>query len=429
MKTRIRLPKYDLSTIFFVILMLLPAINYYIAEIFWAFGLTNPISEIVYAFTFGIGLISVVRRLDLFRVSAIVVFVFLLAYSAVMTPQAVAEYTGPSFLKSPLAMFLLIYFPIFLLAADRRFKYEEALPLLSRLAVIPMILMIVAYVFQVYVRGTELHEYMSFAYVILPLILISLYYSWMSDGHYFGKILSILSAFTILFGGCRGALMTLLVFIVLSVLLFTKFSLKKVLLVFLGVAVVMNLSTILSYFGGQLYAVGIESRIFNFLDTGDIAESRDRLAVYRKALSIIDYYGHGIYSDRALLEHVESATYCHNWVLEFMVDYGAVLGGILVLLLLAKLAIIGFQTSSKSSTTHRFLMHFALSMLFVKFMLSNSYLNSSELALVFGWLIHLTRNKKQYQKYSIRDVKNIFINAQFKRRKTSPAAHRRNGSI
>ena len=70
--------KYDMSSVFLVLLVTLPIINYYIAEIFWAFSMRNPFSEYIYALIDIVGIISVLRQPDFYRVTAIVSFFIIL---------------------------------------------------------------------------------------------------------------------------------------------------------------------------------------------------------------------------------------------------------------------------------------------------------------------------------------------------------------
>ena len=68
-----------------------------------------------------------------------------------------------------------------------------------------------------------------------------------------------------------------------------------------------------------------------------------------------------------------------------------------MLLVIYKIASIIKETSAESSQSQKFMLYLAISMLGVKFMLSNSYLNSFEIALIFGWLIFLTRIKGKWK--------------------------------
>ena len=383
----------DLTSIFFAILVTFPCINYYIGELYWAFDLENPFAEFIYALIYAVGMMSIIRNINTFKINSLVLLAFLLFYSFILTPQAVPEYAGPSFIRSPLAQFLFIFFPVFLLSSDKKFNYSEALNLLSYFALVPLSLMLVAFVFQAIVNGTGIHEYMAFAYMALPMEIVVLYYSWTTSGRILGRVLSALAFLTILFGGCRGALVTLLMFMVLSVVLFSTNRWRRAIIIILGLLIVLSLSPILHFLTGLLNSMGVESRIFGYIEAGEIAESNARMLVYRKAISVISVIGHGIYSDRALIGGVEDAYYCHNWVLEFLVDYGWAIGGILVFLIIKKLITIVSGTSSTSSHYHKFMLFFALSMLGVKFMISNSYLNSFEIALIFGWMAFLSRNK------------------------------------
>lgn len=396
MKSNIVSKDDSLNSWFLTILISFPVINYYIAAIYWSIGLDNPFAEFIYAFVYAIGIFSILRRFDVYKAVVLVIVALLLAYSLIVTPQAKSAYMGPPFVRSSLVQLLFIYLPIFLLASDKKFDFEKSLSTLSYVSIVPVFLMLVAFVLQVYITGLGLQEYMTFAYTALPLTMVLMYYSWSTRKRLFGKSISLLAFFSLLFGGCRGALFTLLLFIVLCIVLYSKKSIGKYIAIIGAAIVVLNLSSIMSSLGGELQSLGIESRIFNFISDGTIAESDSRLLVYNKALSIIDVYGHGIYSDRFLLEHVDDATYCHNWILEFLVDYGLLIGGILVILVIMKLIKIMHNTSSESQPSRKFLVFFSISMLGAKFMLSQSYLNSPEPALVFGWLLFLTRNNVQY---------------------------------
>ena len=62
---------------------------------------------------------------------------------------------------------------------------------------------------------------------------------------------------------------------------------------------------------------------------------KQKCEIYKEAL---EKYGVGaqigLFADRVLLERVDDSKYCHNWILEFWVDYGWLLGTILATIVL-----------------------------------------------------------------------------------------------
>ena len=150
---------------------------------------------------------------------------------------------------------------------------------------------------------------------------------------------------------------------------------------------------ILEFAGNLFESFGYESRIFRLMEAGSALESDGRIVTYKKALEVIEVYPNGLFADRVLLERVDDSKYCHNWILEFLVDYGWLLGTILATIVLIKLASLTIWYV-KHKDQSNFMICFAICMLLGKYMLSNSYLNSPEMALIFGWFIY--SNKKLY---------------------------------
>ena len=380
---------YKYIALSLTLLLTLPAINYYIAAIYLAYGINNPFSELIYGFTYLVGMSIYFRHFNVYKILSVLSLIALLLISFILTPTANFVIFEPNFSQSLLARLIFIYFPIFLICSEQKFNYDYIISYLYSGSLIVVCLCIIAYIMQIYMTS-GLQEYMTFAYTGLPAILICIFNSW-KNNRIFGKLLSILASATIFFGGCRGALLTLVVFIILFIAFNIKSLNKFIIVLFICLLFILNIEQILTSINFLLSSLGYESRIMGFLEADAFAESSARENVYAKALSIIEPYGHGLYSDRLLLQRVEDATYCHNWILELCVDFGYILGSILVFIVMALIFTNIKKMFAIQKDSIQFLVIFAISMFGVKYMLSNSYLNSPEIALIIGWFVSQLR--------------------------------------
>ena len=370
----------------FAIVLLLPMVNYYIAAIFWAFNMPNPFAEPMFAITYICGFTSYFRMADKSKLVSILILGFLLLISFVITPSTWEEVTGPVLLQSQLITFLLMYFPLFLFATEKSFNFEIALAFLYKLSIPVVALCVGAYYCQVFISGMGLQEYMTFAYTGLPAITIVTFFSW-KKGDRISQVLSALACLSVLFGGCRGVLFTLAIFLITSLLLNIKSSKTRFGVFFIGIVIVLFADQFLSFVGNAMDAAGYESRIFKLVEAGEAIESEGRNVVFDKAVSLIGFFGNGLFSDRYLLNHVQDAIYCHNWVLEILVDFGYLFGVPIIIWLIA----LFFSALKKAitSTSDYFVFYFIFAVTFLggKYMLSNSYLHSSEIPIILAWLI------------------------------------------
>lgn len=365
-------------------LLFLPPLNYYFAESLMSFGIKNPIVQVVYFFVYLCGLYCYARYFKS-GIKYILLAFFILFFSVLLTPGVFEAITGPILFQSLLCSFVLVYVPIFLIVSNRRFNFELTFQKLYPIALFVVVICICAYGIEISTMSL-LNEYMTFAYTGLPAILLSLYMSFKRK-HIVGMVISIIGSVTIVFGGCRGALLTLIVFVGLIMFQNLKSSRSRYLIVGIVLLFLFNAETIMSFINDFLGSFGYESRIMTLFENDEAIESEGREAVYQKAFTLLNFFGHGIFSDRVLLEHVVDATYCHNWVIEFMVDYGYFIGGILVLILLATL--FKFLINKKRLTEiGLFMLFFSISMLSIKYMLSGSYLASAEWSLILGWFVN-----------------------------------------
>lgn len=67
---------------------------------------------------------------------------------------------------------------------------------------------------------------------------------------------------------------------------------------------------------------------------GEIADDNNRSRIYETAIQMIrngGLFGYGAYGDRYVIGNIAFVGYCHNIILEILIDFGILLGGIFCL--------------------------------------------------------------------------------------------------
>ncbi|EIC06103.1 O-antigen polymerase [Acetivibrio thermocellus YS] len=138
--------------------------------------------------------------------------------------------------------------------------------------------------------------------------------------------------------GSRTAVLSFFVFWILKVLFCHEASTPKkrivniifILVAFFTIYEVITNEAILLYFYNVISRMGASSRILNTLVSGNIALDKGRSIMWSNALQMIlehPIIGNGIYSDRN-----EFGIYCHQFVLELFLDFGIIIGTIIIII-------------------------------------------------------------------------------------------------
>lgn len=138
--------------------------------------------------------------------------------------------------------------------------------------------------------------------------------------------------------GSRTAVLSFFVFWILKVLFCHEASTPKkrivniifILVAFFTIYEVITNEAILLYFYNVISRMGASSRILNTLISGNIALDKGRSIMWSNALQMIlehPIIGNGIYSDRN-----EFGIYCHQFVLELFLDFGIIIGTIIIII-------------------------------------------------------------------------------------------------
>ncbi len=299
------------------------------------------------------------------------------------------------YLEPDLVRILVYVMPFFFVGLGFEFKKQKRM--LFWLSLVGVMTTFVYQIFLLY-RGVEMvDDNMDAAYKLLPSTLYLIYtaFEWKRLRYWLATIPGIVLIFSY---GTRGAMLCMFVFIAVCLYQYLlksrsmagKFVFAVVALVLLifitsGTFFVSAVEWIADKFSGW----GFSTRIFDMFLAGDIAHDNGRDPIIRdvwEAISNEPIIGHGIMSDR-----VFAGNYAHNLFLELWCQFGVILGTVIFMLL----AWIPLKSLFKvKSADAKMLIWMYICMVFVKLMLSGSYLHESNLFFMLGMCLTMMRNQE-----------------------------------
>lgn len=196
-------------------------------------------------------------------------------------------------------------------------------------------------------------------------------------------LLALISAMEVFLGGSRGPIIFMVVlFVILFVYKIQKSGFDKKIfliglsLVFIGIFAYIGFEGICSIAGNILAQFGFgDSRTVQNLINGTISDDNGREELYLIAINMIKQngligLGYGAYGDRYVIRQAYIwVGYCHNIILELMIDYGFIAGLILTITIVANVLKMLF-TNIEQDWKYLFLIFFIPS---CKLLLSGSY--------------------------------------------------------
>ena len=302
-----------------------------------------------------------------------------------------------SFLVSDLGHFYSLVVPLFVLYLN---GVQLECLFLRTVFVSRLIILLQLIIYYLIIRNGEFaaiaDDYMSFAYYgLLPIMVLFIN----KDKSVLNLLLFVVGVFSILIIGCRGALVTMVVFVLIYY--FYRISLGKrwtlLLFAIAGILLILFGLKILELLNNQLEEFGFSSRTLAYIvsDNNSFTDSSGRDKILTIAFSNIKLLPDGLWGDRQY-----SNVYVHNWILEIMLDFGVFLGTLIVLLvciLLIKALKFSFYSQNIISVA---LFAYSLSMLGVKFLVSSSLLVDS--GFILSVLILLYINDTNSRRYVIK---------------------------
>lgn len=398
----LRLPLRWNTELVIAILFLLPQVNYFLANIMDTNGLST-ITPLLFVVVYSLGIMSYWRTLRTLKgILYMFTFVVIMIASILLNDQVINYMVDENIVKSNVITFFFLNFPLFLLLLIMR-DFNLLMKYLLKGSLLVLCLAITLFLFLLLIKSPKPVDYMSFAYMMLSPIIICFVEGWRKNEKLL--ILPIVSSFILFVIGCRGALVTLLVFLILCFLkyyLFNKNSMKhlviKMFFLVSAFLIVFNMVTLLRQLSDMLVQIGFSSRTLEFMLLGNdvFIQSEGRNMIWNQAIENIGILGKGVFGDRTvLLDEYLNPIYPHNFILEILVDFGMILGPVL-LVIFAVVVGKALLVSLKSGDSQQIQMAFAMiSVFLVKHMVSASFLTSLD----FWFYIGLTLNWITYRNY------------------------------
>lgn len=377
-------------------LFLCPSINYYIACLLDMNGL-QTISTYVYMILYVVGVVSYLFTLR--KPVALGFTIGMLAtigFSYLLNSDISQYMMGGTFFSSPVTVLLCVYFPVFLLMINE-VDFHKLLNYLSRASVLILILAIIVFCGNLFIYHSTPSDYMSFAYMMLTPIILCFFKGWNNNRFHF--LLAIIAAFILFIVGCRGAVVTLALYFALILIRFymqgetrRKRQWVKLMLLLALIVIAVYADTILNWIGLGLQGIGFTSRTVAKLLSGNGAfiESEGRWSIWSQAIRGIGFFGQGLFGDRTvIIDEYGHATYAHNFLLEIIVDFGAIIGILFAIYFLyAVLKAVRIAVISKNHSLIK-LTFAMISVLFAKHMISTSFLISFDFWFYFGLAMNI----------------------------------------
>lgn len=273
------------------------------------------------------------RKIELDSVLVVVVFVSLyiityLAYpqNAVYMRSDLIFYTG-----NPILALFVFSLPAYLFArqlTDYAYlkKYLIIFSYISVISVLPVFF---------WAGESSAANYMVMSYNIL---FQTFFLAICKEKHsIFRYIVVFGGVFVMIFGGCRGSIVSFLGGVAIYMLFKKSSAIKKAVLIFAllfgAVLFLLFHEAILGGVATLLDSMGIESRTFEMIISQSFFDQSGRDGIRDTLYDNISIFGEGLYGDRV----VADGNYAHNIILEIIIQFGAVIGIVILLLMFALL--------------------------------------------------------------------------------------------
>ena len=312
-----------------------PSINYFLNEIIQFVLGGRSISSFIYIVLAIMGIMAyplLFKKPRNSRVEVTIIFTsIVLLLSALIHPSLWKLIISDDFnpLKS-VGLFLFFFgFPLMILCGKHK-EWDLLLRYLFYFSIIDIVLAALVYFYVMIPVGTDAVSYMSFSYSQLFPGAVCAVYGYRNK-RIIPIIISLFSLLLIFLGGARGSLGCML--LLYALLFLNKFSLKKVGILLIVTIVVLYVGPRL--LGGFLSSsqrlvddMGGFSRTLYLISEGDflVSKGRDNINVIIEEAISNNPIGYGLLGDRYVLSQHGNTGYAHNIVLEFLCDFGWIIG-------------------------------------------------------------------------------------------------------
>lgn len=286
---------------------------------------------------------------------------------------------------------LIYYIPISFLIFSTIRSWDNFIPILFLFAPVAILMGIYILLFTTISSSDSSITYMEFSYALLPFVCVSYAY-YISKRRIIGFLFFLIGLIEMFSFGCRGAIISAIVFVLISTFFNSKQNIRNVfLLSILIIIVALNLSNIFNYVLNLSFFEN--SYVLKRAINEELFESNTRKLILdncERRLFSMDMEISGLFGDRPYCGSV----YPHNIVYEILMQWGWILGSIF-LIYIAFLFIKGFVHNENS----RFITLFFTCTILLRFFVSGSYLNSGLFWLMIACMLSIIRSEGRTSGY------------------------------
>lgn len=179
----------------------------------------------------------------------------------------------------------------------------------------------------------------AFGYRVLPVALLFLYCA-LKEKRLSDLVVSVVCIFLILVAGSRGPILFVGVFVVLYILTNLASSGRKWIAIALiaagSIGLYLVYEPLIMMLTDLLAKAGLSSRFLTKLIEGTISTDSGRSVIWNAAVKMIRAkpFGYGFMGSRHVITRLIYAGYPHSIVLEMLIDFGVVFGGLILAVIL-----------------------------------------------------------------------------------------------
>lgn len=386
--------KKHYAELFISIIAIFPTINYYLAEFLTALELPT-LSLWFYSVIYGTAFVSyfyIFLKMEIKSLLTVTLAGIVYIFTLFVSPDSYKIIIGSEIPSSYLAVFWFTVLPPFFLTLTK-IDLTYLTELLYKFSTNVILLIVISFAVRVFYKHAPLTNYMSFAYQGLLSVMLCVYMS-LKKKNLLRFIISMGACACIILAGCRGAALTLIVF--LAIVIFSASGMKKgiyyitiLLTINICLIVFVCLDSIISYVSCKLIAQDFESRTLYMFLTGEFLSDSGRGVIQSKILAESGLLPNGLYGDFAAV-----GVYSHNWIVEILCNFGYLIGPLIIFIIifiLMKSAVL----YRKENSVRFFWTASAISMMLIKYMVSSSPLITFEFMFLAGLLTNMLYIQKQ----------------------------------
>lgn len=386
--------KKHYAELFISIIAIFPTINYYLAEFLTALELPT-LSLWFYSVIYGTAFVSyfyIFLKMEIKSLLTVTLAGMVYIFTLFVSPDSYKIIIGSEIPSIYLAVFWFTVLPPFFLTLTK-IDLTYLTELLYKFSTNVILLIVISFAVRVFYKHAPLTNYMSFAYQGLLSVMLCVYMS-LKKKNFLRFIISMGACACIILAGCRGAALTLIVF--LAIVIFSAPGMKKgihyitiLLTINISLIVFVCLDSIISYVSCKLIAQDFESRTLYMFLTGEFLSDSGRGVIQSKILAESGLLPNGLYGDFAAV-----GVYSHNWIVEILCNFGYLIGPLIIFIIifiLMKSAVL----YGKENSVRFFWTASAISMMLIKYMVSSSPLITFEFMFLAGLLTNMLYIQKQ----------------------------------